>query len=263
MLKGLKVALVVAVVSLTAAAAAFAASDRIDATSGDTLVFGAASEPTSLDGAVVSDGESLRVIAQIMEGLVTLKAGTTTVIPQLATKWKATSGGKVWTFTLRKGVRFHDGTPFNARAVCANFDRWYNATGPFASDATSYYYYTVFGGWKKAAKGLTNTAAVSQLQGRRRHDRGDHASPLERRVPRRTVAAVVRDPEPDGAREVRGEQGLALEGRRLRPGWRLRRSRWPGGRHRPVQARVVEDRRQARDRPQRLVLGPRRRSCVA
>jgi peptide/nickel transport system substrate-binding protein len=157
MLKGLKVALVVVVVSLTAAAAAFAASDRVGATSGDTLVFGAEGEPTSLDGAVVSDGVSLRVIAQIMEGLVTLKPGTTTVIPQLASKWKATSGGKVWTFTLRKGVRFHDGTPFNAAAVCANFDRWYNATGPFASDATSYYYYTVFGGWKKPAKGLTNS----------------------------------------------------------------------------------------------------------
>ena len=62
----------------------------------------------------------------------------------------------MWTFSLRTGVRFHDGTPFNARAVCANFDRWYNFTGPFASDATSYYYYTVFGGYKKAAKGLTN-----------------------------------------------------------------------------------------------------------
>ena len=127
------------------------------ATSGDTLVFGAAADPTSLDGAVVSDGESLRVITQIMEGLVTLKPGTTTVVPQLASKWKAASGGRVWTFTLRKGVTFHDGTPFNARAVCANFDRWYNFTGAFASDATSYYYYTVFGGYKKPAKGLTNS----------------------------------------------------------------------------------------------------------
>jgi peptide/nickel transport system substrate-binding protein len=54
-------------------------------------------------------------------------------------------------------VTFHDGTPFNARAVCANFDRWYNFTGPFASDSTSYYYYTVFGGYKKKAAGLTNS----------------------------------------------------------------------------------------------------------
>src|SRR6185369_2248223 len=39
----------------------------------------------------------------------------------------------------------------------ANFNRWYNFTGAFASDSTSYYYYTVFGGYKKAAAGLTNT----------------------------------------------------------------------------------------------------------
>ena len=128
-------------------------------------MFGTASEPTSLDGAVVSDGESLRVIDQITEGLVGLKNGTTVIVPKLATSWKASSGGKVWTFKLRKGVRFQDGTPFNAKAVCANFNRWYNFTGAFASDSTSYYYYTVFGGYKKPAKGLDQHAALSQLQG--------------------------------------------------------------------------------------------------
>lgn len=154
--KGLKVLLTAVAVALTVTAVTLAATTRSGATS-DTLVFGAAAEPTSLDGAVVSDGESLRVIDQITEGLVGLKNGTTIIVPKLATSWKASSGGKVWTFKLRKGVRFQDGTPFNAKAVCANFDRWYNFTGAFASDSTSYYYYTVFGGYKKAAAGLTNT----------------------------------------------------------------------------------------------------------
>jgi peptide/nickel transport system substrate-binding protein len=153
--KGLKVLLAAVAVALTATAVTLAATTRTAATS-DTLVFGAASEPTSLDGAVVSDGESLRVIDQITEGLVGLKNGTTVIVPKLATSWKASNGGKVWTFKLRKGVRFQDGTPFNAKAVCANFNRWYNFTGAFASDSTSYYYYTVFGGYKKAAAGLTN-----------------------------------------------------------------------------------------------------------
>ncbi len=157
MSKGLKVLLAVTVAALTVTAATLAASGRSDASSGDTLVFGAASEPTSLDGAVVSDGESLRVIDQITEGLVGLAPGTTRLVPKLARSWKGTNGGRTWTFRLRTGVRFHDGTPFNARAVCANFDRWYNFTGPFASDSTSYYYYTVFGGYKKKAAGLTNT----------------------------------------------------------------------------------------------------------
>ena len=155
MRKGLKVLLAVVVVALMAAAATLAANSRSAAS--DTLVFGTAADPTSLDGAVVSDGESLRVIDQITEGLVGLKSGTTIVVPKLAKSWTATNGGRVWTFKLRTGVRFHDGTPFNAKAVCANFDRWYNFTGAFASDSTSYYYYTVFGGYKKAAQGLTNS----------------------------------------------------------------------------------------------------------
>ncbi len=153
--KGLKVLIAAVAVSLTVTAVALAATSRSNATS-DTLVFGAAADPVSLDGAVVSDGESLRVIDQITEGLIGLKNGTTILEPRLATSWKASSGGKVWSFKLRKGVKFQDGTPFNAKAVCANFDRWYNFTGAFASDSTSYYYYTVFGGYKKPAKGLTN-----------------------------------------------------------------------------------------------------------
>jgi peptide/nickel transport system substrate-binding protein len=157
MRKALKVLLAVVVISLTAAAAAMAANSRSTASAGDTLVFGSVAEPTSLDGAVVSDGPSLNVIDQLTEGLVGLKPGTTTVVPSLAKSWKATNGGRVWSFNLRTGVRFHDGTPFNAKAVCANFDRWYNFTGAFASDSTSYYYYTVFGGYKKAAAGLTNS----------------------------------------------------------------------------------------------------------
>jgi peptide/nickel transport system substrate-binding protein len=155
--RGLKVLVAVVAVALTATAATLAANSRSGATASDTLVFGTAAEPTSLDGAVVSDGESLRVIDQITEGLVSLKEGTTQVVPKLARSWKASNGGRLWTFNLRSGVRFHDGTPFNASAVCANFDRWYNFTGPFASDATSYYYYTVFSGYKKKPAGLTNT----------------------------------------------------------------------------------------------------------
>jgi peptide/nickel transport system substrate-binding protein len=118
-----------------------------------TLVFGTAADPVVLDGPLVSDGESLRPIDQIFEGLVNLKPGTTKLVPSLALSWKASKNGLAWTFVLRNGVKFQDGTTFNAAAVCFNFSRWYNFPGPLQSDAVSYYWNTVFGGFAHPAAG--------------------------------------------------------------------------------------------------------------
>ncbi|HNJ97506.1 MAG TPA: ABC transporter substrate-binding protein [Ilumatobacteraceae bacterium] len=118
---------------------------------GGTLVFGASADPVVLDGAFVSDGESMRVIYQIFETLVTTKPGGTEVEPLLAKSWTASDDGLQWTFNLQTGVKFHDGTDFNAAAVCFNFDRWYNFTGVAQSAAVSYYWSTVFGGFSDGA----------------------------------------------------------------------------------------------------------------
>jgi peptide/nickel transport system substrate-binding protein len=118
-----------------------------------SLVFGTASDPVVLDGPLVSDGESLRPIDQIFEGLVSLKPGSTRLTPSLATKWKASNGGLAWTFTLRKGVLFQDNTKFTSAAVCANFNRWYNFPGPLQNSAVTYYWNTVFGGFAHPAAG--------------------------------------------------------------------------------------------------------------
>jgi peptide/nickel transport system substrate-binding protein len=118
-----------------------------EAASGGTLVFGSTADPVALDGPLVSDGESLRVIDQIFETLTTLKEGTTEVEPGLAESWEASDGGKAYTFHLRQGVKFHDGTDFDADAVCFNFDRWYNFKGSFQNGDASYYWQTVFGGF--------------------------------------------------------------------------------------------------------------------
>jgi peptide/nickel transport system substrate-binding protein len=118
----------------------------VKASAGKTLVFGAVADPVVLDGALVSDGPSLSVIQQMVETLVGLKPGTTKVVPLLATHWKS-KGSKVWTFFLRHGVKFSDGTPFNAKAVCYNFNRWYNFKGPFQSPDATYYWQTVFFGF--------------------------------------------------------------------------------------------------------------------
>jgi peptide/nickel transport system substrate-binding protein len=141
----------IAVLALFAVATAAGSADKATA---DTFVFGASSDPVVLDPAMISDGESFRVTIQIYETLVSQTPGTTTLVPGLATSWKNSGGGKTWTFQLRRGVKFHDGTPFNAAAVCANFNRWYNFKGAQASSSASYYYNVVFGGFKKPGAGL-------------------------------------------------------------------------------------------------------------
>jgi peptide/nickel transport system substrate-binding protein len=131
-------------VALVVLVAAATAGGAVRATT--TLVFAGAADPTYLDPALVSDGESFRVTEQIFESLVRLKPGTTLVRPALATKW-TTKDAKNWNFTLRRGVKFQDGTPFNAAAVCFNYNRQYNFTGPFQDASATYYWQTVFGGF--------------------------------------------------------------------------------------------------------------------
>lgn len=95
-----------------------------------TLVF-AKGDAVRLDPADVTDGESITVMDNIFEGLVKYKPGTTEVEPNLATSWEPSSDGLEWTFYLRKDVKFHDGTPFNADAVVFSFERQRDENHPF------------------------------------------------------------------------------------------------------------------------------------
>jgi peptide/nickel transport system substrate-binding protein len=131
-----------------------------------TMIYAGASDPTYLDPALVSDGESFRVTKQIFEGLVDLKPGTTQVIPKLATAWSLDKSKTRWTFTLRSKVKFHDGTPFNAAAVCYNFDRWYNFSGAFQDPGATFYYQSIFYGFKNNG---TSTLSQSLFKGCRTH----------------------------------------------------------------------------------------------
>src|ERR671935_717685 len=132
----------VAFVALVAVGTAGGASKA-----GGTFVIAGASDPTYLDPALVSDGESFRVTEQIFESLVSLKPGSTLIKPGLATKW-GSKNGKDWSFQLRHGVKFHDGTAFSAAAVCYNFNRQYNFTGAFQDASATYYWQTVFYGFR-------------------------------------------------------------------------------------------------------------------
>ena len=75
-----------------------------------------------LDPADYDDGQTAARAEQIFETLVEFDGATTNVRPALAEKWDTSADGKTWTFYLRKGVKFHDGTPFNADAVIWNYN---------------------------------------------------------------------------------------------------------------------------------------------
>ena len=151
MRRGPKIALVLLALALTAATAAFPASNGTSAK--DTFIVGAEGDPVLLDGSLVSDGTSLRVSYQIFEGLVRNKPGTLKIEPALAASYKASKDGLAWTFNLRQGVTFTDGTPFNSAAVCANFTRWWYRPADLQGDDISYYWNTVFGGYARPAPG--------------------------------------------------------------------------------------------------------------
>ncbi|MBE2216198.1 MAG: ABC transporter substrate-binding protein [Opitutaceae bacterium] len=90
----------------------------------DVLIFARASDAQRLDPADVDDGESVNTLNQILEGLVRFHPGTLEIEPCLAAALPAISDdGLTYTFTLREGVRFHDGTPLTAEAAAWSFHR--------------------------------------------------------------------------------------------------------------------------------------------
>jgi peptide/nickel transport system substrate-binding protein len=104
---------------------------------GGTLIVGLVAEPTSLDPGQLTDINSMRLVRNIYDGLTGFEPGTFTIKPLLAESWDISDDGLTYTFHLRDGVVFHDGTPFNADAVKFAFDRMldeehpYHDTGPF------------------------------------------------------------------------------------------------------------------------------------
>lgn len=95
------------------------------------LVFGSSGDAARLDPADVTDGESISRMDNIFEGLVEYESGSTEIKPCLAESWDISEDGTEITFHLRKGVKFHDGTDFNADAVVFSFERQYNPEHPY------------------------------------------------------------------------------------------------------------------------------------
>jgi ABC-type transport system substrate-binding protein len=98
--------------------------------SGGVLVFARSGDAVGLDPAREDDGESFYIADNVYETLVEFKPGTTDIVPGLAEKWVAAPNGLEYTFYLRKGVKFHDGTDFNADAVLYSLSRQFKPDHP-------------------------------------------------------------------------------------------------------------------------------------
>lgn len=89
----------------------------------DNLFYATSTEPLGLDPALVDDNDSGNVNCNIYESLLKFKPDNTEIEPSLAESWTISEDGLTYVFKLRQGVKFHDGTPFNAQAVKFNIDR--------------------------------------------------------------------------------------------------------------------------------------------
>jgi peptide/nickel transport system substrate-binding protein len=120
---------------------------------GGTFVFGRGADSVGLDPAIVTDGESFRVTRNIYESLLEYKRDSTEVVPGLAERWETSPDGLTWKLALRRNVKFHDGTPFNAEAVVFNFERWMLESHPYHKGVFEYWK-SMFGGFPGFVKSV-------------------------------------------------------------------------------------------------------------
>jgi peptide/nickel transport system substrate-binding protein len=128
-----------------------------------TLVVGLVAEPVNLDPAQVTDLNSNRVGRRVVETLVTFPEEKTEVVPGLAESWTISKDGLQYSFKLRKGIAFHDGTPFNAAAVKFSIERQINPDHP-ASKIGKYPFANYFFGNVKAVEVLSDDRVAFLLK---------------------------------------------------------------------------------------------------
>ena len=119
----------------------------------DTLIWGRGGDSVNLDLAQATDGESIKAGIQIYENLVKFGDNSMDVEPQLAESWTVSEDGLTWTFKLRRGVKFHDGTDFNSQAVYDSFARIIDKDHPFHG----------YGKWKYLSLSLKYVTKITQV----------------------------------------------------------------------------------------------------
>lgn len=119
------------------------------------------SKDIRLDPANAEDADSILINGYIYEGLVKLESGAPSAA--LAASWIVSDDGLTYTFNLRPGVVFQDGTPLDADAVLANFNRWFDPADPLRGSGAYNAWKTAFLGFKGEFD--ANGAPVSSFDG--------------------------------------------------------------------------------------------------
>jgi peptide/nickel transport system substrate-binding protein len=127
------------------------------------LVVALDSPVLTLDPAHVTELSSARVTSQVYETLVEYNSETGAFDPLLAQSWAVSSDGRVWTFTLRSGIFFHDGAPLNADAVVQNILRWMDASNPYHLGDFDYWQ-LLFGGFEGSGSIVRSVESVGDLR---------------------------------------------------------------------------------------------------
>jgi peptide/nickel transport system substrate-binding protein len=127
------VAAALAVLALAAAATAIGGGSRRAATTaGGTLTMARIADIFTMDPYQTIDDRSIFTDLQIYDRLVKLSKSGKSVDPELATSWTVSKGGRQAIFTLRKGVKFSDGSPLTSADVVGAINRERDPKGPWS-----------------------------------------------------------------------------------------------------------------------------------
>jgi peptide/nickel transport system substrate-binding protein len=88
-----------------------------------TLVYGTTEKISDVDPSNAYDFHTWEIFQNINRGLLSYRPGTTELVPGLADSYEVSDDGSVYTFHLREGLSFSDGTPFDANTVKWSIDR--------------------------------------------------------------------------------------------------------------------------------------------
>jgi len=125
----------------------------------DSFVWMQNGEPAALWCSDETDGETLRACEQMYEALLGFSVGGTDVVPSLAESYAPNADLTEYTFTLRQGVKFHNGATLDANDVVATYASYWDAASPNHKGRTGTFEYfgAFFGSF------LNAESAVSQL----------------------------------------------------------------------------------------------------